>query len=365
MSQAYVEPKPPGLPLNYQPPAGVRTRDWSFGGLLWPAACLALLLLYNFVTAPGFFHITRMADGRLYGSVIDILNRSAPLTLISLGMTLVIATGGVDLSVGAIVAIAGAVAASLISHSPDSPLAGINAHGSVTVVVIAALLVGLIAGLWNGVLVAILDVQPIIATLILMVAGRGVAQLLTGGQVITFENRDLEFFGTGFKLGLPFPIFIVLAAAILTGILARRTALGLFVESVGNNPTASHYAGVNARLVKLAVYAFCGVCAAMAGIVVTADIKAADASNAGVDFELDAILAASIGGTALVGGRFSLLGSIIGALLIQTLTTTILTKGVPRPATLVIKALVIVAVCLLQSESFRSKFFSRLRRKGS
>lgn len=366
MSQAPVNlSPPPELPApSGGPPRMSRTRDYTLGGVLWPALCLALLLLFNLVKTPGFFHVT-VTNGHLYGSVVDILYHAAPLVLISLGMTLVIATGGVDLSVGAIVAIAGSIVAGLISRSPDSVLSGINVHGSVTLAILAALFVGVLCGAWNGLLVAIIDIQPIIATLILMVAGRGVAQLLNGGQVISFHNAGLEFFGTGFFLGLPFPIFVALIAAAFTGWLTRGTALGLFVESVGNNPTASQYAGVNARLVKLAVYTFCGVCSAMAGVIVAANVKAADFSNAGIYTELDAILAASIGGTALVGGRFSLVGSILGALMIQTLTTTILALGVPQPTTLVIKALVVVAVCLLQSEAFRSQILRKVRRKAS
>jgi simple sugar transport system permease protein len=141
--------------------------------------------------------------------------------------------------------------------------------------------------------------------------------------------------------------------------LQTRTATGLFIESTGDNETASRYSGVNTRLVKLLVYSFCGVCAGIAGLIVTADIKAADANNAGLWLELDAILATVIGGTALQGGRFHPAGSLVGAILIQTLTTTILTRGVPVEFTLVVKALVIIGVCLLQSEEFRKLVWRR------
>ena len=353
--------RPPGAAPSKRPALLSPTRLSGAGSsILWPLAALALLLLFNFVFTDGFFRI-EVRDGRIYGSLIDILNRCAPLMLLSLGMTLVIATGGVDLSVGAVMAIAGAIAACLISNaglrqqSPDSPLVAIDVTGSVTIVVLAALAVALVAGVWNGVLVSLVDVQPIVATLILMVAGRGIAQLLTNGQNITFpESSNLSYVGSGFLLGLPFPLFIVLGVLLITAWLARGTALGLFVESVGNNPTASRYAGINARTVKFAAYAFSGVCAGLAGIVVVADIRVVDVSNVGLYTELDAILAVSIGGTALTGGRFSLVGSIVGALLIQTLTTTILTKGVPPAATYVLKALLIVLVCLLQSDTFRA-----------
>lgn len=338
-------------------------------GVVWPLAALALLLLYNLLFTPGFFHV-EVRDGRLYGSLIDILNRGAPLMLLSLGMTLVIATGGVDLSVGAVMAVAGAVAASLISHpelvrqAPESPLTTLNVTGNLAAVLLIALAVSLLCGIWNGMLVALIDIQPIVATLILMVAGRGVAQLLTSGQNITFSDPRLSYIGSGFLLGLPFPLFIVAGMLLITGLLARGTALGLFIESVGNNPTASRYAGVDARTVRWAAYTFSGFCAGLAGLVLVADVRYVDVSHAGEYMELDAILAVSIGGTALTGGRFSLVGTVVGALLLRTLTTTILTKGVPRSATYVLEALLIVLVCLLQSDAFRASLKRWMGRSG-
>ena len=342
-------------------------RRLSGGRLLWPALVLAALLIFNAVFSPGFFQI-RVLDGHLFGSLIDILNRGAPLVVLSMGMTLVIATGGVDLSVGSVMAIAGAIAACLAARPDFSPVSALNVHGSVVAMLCISLLVALLAGIWNGVLVAIIDIQPIVATLILMVAGRGIAQLLTDGQVISFENPHFAFLGGGFLLGLPFPVTIAVIAVVLTGLLARATAFGLFVESVGNNPTASHYAGVNARFVKLAAYAFCGLVAGVAGLIMTADNNAADVNNIGLYWELDAILAVCIGGTALTGGRFSLAGTAVGAVLIQTLNTTILSTkiaghGIPGDVRLVVKAIVIIGVCLLQSEVFRNKTFKLLGRR--
>ena len=194
-----------------------------------------------------------------------------------------------------------------------------------------------------------------------MVAGRGVAQLLTEGQIITVEHTGFTFIAGGYFLGLPFPLTLVLLALLLTAVLTRKTAMGLFIESVGNSETASYFAGVNSRAVKLFVYAFCGLCAGLAGLIEASTIKAADANNAGLYLELDAILAVVVGGTALTGGRFNLLGSLAGALIIQTLTTTILTRGVPVQHTLVVKAVVVLAVCLLQSEQFRARLLRRRR----
>ena len=313
--------------------------------LKWPLIALAVALLFNAVFSPGFFSFT-VRDGRLYGSIIDILNRAAPVMLLSLGMTLVIATGGVDLSVGAVMAITGATAALLLT----------KASLGVPVVIAISLAVAITAGIWNGALVGIFKVPPIVATLILMVSGRGIAQLLTDGQIITFENKSFEFIGRGAFGGLPFTITLVLIVWVVLSLLKARTALGLFVECTGDNETASRYAGVNTRLVKSIAYTVCAFCAGLAGLIVTTDIKAADANNAGLWLELDAILATVIGGTALTGGRFYLTGSLLGAVLIQTLTTTILTRGIKVELTLVVKALVVILVCLLQSERFRSIF---------
>ena len=316
--------------------------------LKWPLLALALALLFNAVFSTGFFHFT-VRDGRLYGSVIDILNRAAPVMLLSLGMTLVIATGGVDLSVGAVMAVTGAIAALLLTKT----------GWGVPTVVAASLGVSILAGVWNGVLVGIFKVPPIVATLILMVSGRGIAQLLTGGQIVTFENKSFEFIGRGAFAGLPFTITLVLIVWAALSLLKSRTALGLFIECTGDNETASRYSGVNTHLVKLVVYSICALCAGLAGLITTTDIKAADANNAGLWLELDAILATVIGGTALTGGRFYLAGSLIGAILIQTLTTTILTRGVAVELTLVVKAVVVILVCLVQSENFRTVVWRR------
>lgn len=332
-------------------PAPLRRRVWH--PALWPLLALAVLLVFNALFTPGFFHI-EVRDGRLFGSLVDVLNRGTPVMLTSLGMTLVIATAGIDLSVGAVMAIAGTVAAALVARPDYSPLSGIDLHGSAGAAIATALAVSLLAGAWNGFLVAWLDVQPIVATLILMVAGRGLAQLFSDGQIVTFENPALAFVGGGFFLGLPFPLTLVAGVLGFTALLTRGTALGLFIESVGNNPAASRLAGVNTRMARMLVYVFCALCAGLSGIVVMSDIKAADANNAGLYLELDAILASVIGGTSLAGGRFSLAGTLAGAILIQTLTTTILTRGVDPAVTLILKAGVVVAVCLLQAPAFRS-----------
>ncbi len=318
--------------------------------LVWPLIALGVVLLFNLVIDPEFFRLT-FRDGRFYGSLIDVLNRAAPVMLLSVGMTLVIATGGVDLSVGAVMAIAGSVAAGLISRPDGFALNAIPVH-AVPGIVLVSLGIAAICGMFNGLLVGFAKLQPIVATLILMVAGRGVAMLLTDGQIITFTNPQFVAIGTGATVTLPNPVWIALGVAGLVAVLSRWTAFGLFTEAVGDNPQAADGVGIDSRTVKLAIYTITGVCAGVAGLITAADIKAADANYAGLYLELDAILAVAIGGTSMAGGRFSLAGSLLGAILMQAVTTTILTRGVPTEATLILKALIVVGVCLAQSPNF-------------
>jgi simple sugar transport system permease protein len=323
--------------------------------LFWPAAMLVGLLALNVVFTDNFLSV-QMKEGHLYGSLIDIARFGAPLILVALGMTLVIATGGIDLSVGSVVAIAGALACLRISDLTDQ-----NSVGGVLSAVGLALALALALGAWNGFLVAAVGIQPIIATLILMVAGRGLAQLITGGQIITINSGPYKVIGGGYWLTLPFGIFIVIALVALTGFLTRRLALGMFIESVGGNAEASRLSGIRSRGVLIVVYTFCGLCAGIAGLMISSNVSSADGNNAGLWIELDAILAVVIGGTSLAGGRFSLGGTVLGALIIQTLTTTIYSIGVPPETTLLFKALVVAIVCLLQSPAFREKVFRRRR----
>ncbi|EKE72326.1 ABC transporter permease [Gallaecimonas xiamenensis] len=308
----------------------------------WPLLALALLLVVNLLLDPSFFALSYQ-DGRLYGSLVDIVNRAAPVALLAIGMTLVIATGGIDLSVGAVMAVAGAVCAKLLA----------GGEPSLALVLLAGLGTGLLCGLINGGLVSYMGIQPIVATLLLMVAGRGIAQLINAGQIVTFQSPGFAFLGTGSLLGLPMPVWLVLLVFACCQLLLRRSALGLFVEAVGCNASASRYLGVNDRGVKLFVYLLAGACAALAGMIATADIQGADANNTGLWLELDAILAVVIGGAALTGGRFSLPLSLVGVLIIQGLSTTIIVSGIDARFNLLIKALVVLAVLLLQSAPFR------------
>ncbi|MDM9628057.1 ABC transporter permease [Rhizobium sp. S152] len=310
---------------------------------------LIVILFLNFMMFPQFFNVV-IQNGRLYGSLIDVLNRGAPVALLAIGMTLVIATKGIDLSVGAVVAICGAVAAS-----------SIVAGNSLAYTLLITIVVGLLCGLWNGLLVAVLNIQPIIATLVLMVAGRGIAQLITEGVIMTFNDDGLIFFGSGSFGFLPMPVVIWLLMGALVILLVRRTALGMLIEATGINRRASTLSGVRTPVLLMAVYILSGLCASIAGIIVAADIKGADANNAGLWLELDAILAVVVGGNSLLGGRFSILGSLIGAMIIQAVNTGILLSGFPPEFNLIIKAVIIIVILVIQSPALQSAtvFFSR------
>lgn len=307
-----------------------------------PLLALAVLLALNLVVTPGFFEL-ELRDGRLVGAPIDVLLRGAPLALTALGMALVLGTGGVDLSVGSVAAIAGVVGGLVVRD------AGLGAG----VAIAAGLGAGALAGLFNGALVAFLGVQPIVATLVLFTAGRGIAQILSDGMVVGFEHAGLEALAAAHPLGVPLPVLLALAVAVLLGAFLGRGPR-LFVEALGQSERAARLAGVPLGLTRLWVYGLCGALAALAGLIVTADIKAADPVNCGLYLELDAILAAVLGGTLLTGGRVLLFGTLVGAFFLQALTTTILMHGFGYDAMLVVKALAVLAVAALQAPRLRA-----------
>ncbi|NOV01033.1 ABC transporter permease [Paenibacillus sp. LMG 31457] len=322
--------------------------------LFWPAVGIALILVFNALFTPGFFHI-RMQDGHLFGSLIDILNRGTPILIIALGMTLVIAKEGIDISVGSVLAIAASLAAFLLQK-----------HVPFALALLAGLGIGVVCGYWNGLLVAKLKIQPMIATLILLTVGRGIAQLISGGKIITISDKAYRFVGGGYLFGVPFAVILAIVVFVVLHVITRKTAFGLFLESVGANRISSEFAGINATRIMISVYVICGFCAALAGIIVSSNITGADSNNAGLWFELDAILAVVIGGTSMRGGRFYLGGTVLGALFIQTLTTTIYTLGVPSESVMVVKAIVIILVSLVQSDVLRemlSRTFSKKMEK--
>ncbi|MCK5735761.1 MAG: ABC transporter permease, partial [Spirochaetaceae bacterium] len=291
--------------------------------LLWPVLAFILIIAFNAVFTKGFF-VIQIKNGHLFGSIIDILNRGAPVILLSIGMTLVYAIGGIDLSVGAMVAIAGAAAAVIIQPEFKHYMPTDRALPPLYIIIILPLVLTMLFGLINGVLISFIKMQPIIATLILMISGRGIAMLMTRGQNVSFVDPAFEYIGSGFLFGIPFPVIIVIMVAIFTIMITRKTALGMYIEAIGSNSTASNLLGVNIKMLKTSVYMFSGFCAGMAGLIVTADLNLAEPNSAGLWMELDAIASVIIGGT-IWGGSFSVTGSIIGALILQSLTTMILT----------------------------------------
>jgi ribose/xylose/arabinose/galactoside ABC-type transport system permease subunit len=338
--------------------------------LFWPLVALALILVIDAIFAPGFFKIG-IVNGHLYGNLIDVFNNSAPLMLVAIGMTLVIATGGVDLSVGAVIAISAAMGAVLINPALGNRLISNDiltkdaTNTPLWLIILADLAAGTLCGLWNGFLVSRGKIQPMVATLILMVAGRGIAQLITNGQIMTIYYTPYFYFGNGFILGLPVSIYIVAIVFLFAWVLVRKTSIGLFIESVGINAKSTYYSGISEKNIKLFVYTFCGFCAAIAGLILSSYVHSADGNNNGLNYELDAILAVVIGGTLMTGGRFSLFASVLGALIIWTFTITMYTFGVPANALLAGRAVLVLVVILLYSDYAR-RFLNRfLDRKGS
>jgi ribose/xylose/arabinose/galactoside ABC-type transport system permease subunit len=343
--------------------------------LILPLVVLGLILLFDLIFVPGFFKI-EIKDGHLFGSLIDILRNSVPTVVLAVGMTLVIATGGVDLSVGAVMAISASVACILI----DPRIVGVNLAGNITavvgdptysfapmiVVIVVPMLVAMLCGLWNGLLVSYGRMQPMVATLILMIAGRGIAQLITNSIKIIIFNDAFAFIGNGWVI-LPVSVFIAAGLFVGAWLLTRRTAIGLFIESVGINARSSFYSGISEKRVKVFAYVFCGFCAGIAGLIAVSSIRTSDANEIGLYTELDAILAVVIGGTVLgAGGRFSLLGSAIGGLVIQATTTSMYAIGVPASAIIAVKAVVVVLVILLYSQQTQDAVRSirgRVRRR--
>jgi simple sugar transport system permease protein len=339
------------------PARNPRTRKLTESRLLFPVLALALILVFDFFYVPGFFNITSR-DGNLYGNLIDILRNGSAVMLLAIGMTFVIATGGVDLSVGAIMAIAASVAAVMIH--PDvvgKSIGSVDTNPNLTnsplwFVFVVTLAVSTLCGLWNGILIAYGRIQAIMATLVLMIAGRGIAQLITNGVRIQIFYEPYLYLGTAWVI-LPVSLYVVAAVYLIAWLLTRRTAIGMFVESVGINSTSSFFSGIDEKKIKVLAYAVSGFCAGAAGLVYSSNIATSDANNTGLGYELDAILAVAIGGTLTTGGRFSLAASLVGALVMQATTTSILAIGVPAFAVQAIKGFVVVLVLLLYSEQLR------------
>ncbi|MBS1906465.1 MAG: ABC transporter permease [Actinobacteria bacterium] len=330
--------------------AGVLRRPW-----FWGLVAIVILLMLNVIKDPAYLAISiNPANGNLVGNLIDIVRASAPVLMIAIGMALVIATGGIDLSVGSVMAVAGAVSMEFLKNAGNSSSVGVALAA-----IGLALLVGALLGALNGVLVAYVGLQPFISTLVLMLAGRGIAKVITGGQNTAAQSDPFRWIVNGYVIGLPVVFLFAVTIVLIVGFVVRRSALGLMIEAIGINPKASRMAGIKPRGLLLTVYVLSGVLAAVAGVFSVGTVMTVDVSKTGYQMEMDAILAVVIGGTSLAGGKFSLGGAFVGAMLIATLDKTILYLGISSSATPAFKAVVIVVLCLLQSERVRGWFTSR------
>lgn len=306
--------------------------DPRLAGLL---LALAALIVLNLAITPNFLNLQTVAVN---------VSQVATIAIVALGMTLVIASGGIDLSVGSVMAVAGALApiVFLSDWAMANPGAGLAAS------ILLPLLVAAACGLFNGVLIALLGVQPIIATLILFISGRGIAQVLTNGNLQTFTNPDFTWLGTGRILGLPVQGWMALALTLALALLVRRSIYGRYLLSVGGNERAAVLSGVPVARVKIATYVIAATLAGLAGLIVVAQNSAADAARIGQLMELDAIAAAVVGGAALSGGRAPIIGALLGAVFIQLMGYTLIANGISDEMTLVVTAAIIATAVWLQ-----------------
>lgn len=319
---------------------GVAPPSWlrSAGPLQSAVGVLLALSLYNALFTNHF----------LAWSTLRVnLTQVSTVVIVGVGMTLVIATGGIDLSVGSLMAIAGALAP-IIFLSERWPFSVVWV-GLALAIVIPVLVAGAF-GLFNGMLVTVFKIQPIIATLVLYLGGRGVAQVITNGKLREFHNGMFEYIGRGRPFGIPAQVILMLAIVALATWVMRATTFGRQVLAVGGNESAARLAGVPVNRVKFIAYGASGLLAGLAGLIVIAINSSSDPNLVGVNMELDAIAAAAVGGTALAGGRATIVGTLIGALIIQQLRYTLLSHGVSDATTRMVTAAAIVAAVLLQRQ---------------
>ncbi|WP_417021022.1 ABC transporter permease [Candidatus Phyllobacterium onerii] len=303
---------------------------------------LALLILFNFAFTRNFATMQTLNVN---------LTQVCTIVIVAVGMTLVIATGGIDLSVGSLMAISGALA-------PMIFLGKIVPIGNVALAVAAAMIIAVgvagLFGLFNGWLIARFRIQPIVATLILFIAGRGIAQVLTNGNLQTFRVPQFQWIGLGRLFGIPVQVVLMVLLVIAAAWMLKRTVFGRQIIAVGGNERAAELSGIAVSRVKLVVYTISGLCAGIAGLVVIAINSSSDANLVGMGMELDAIAAVAVGGTLLSGGKATIIGTLLGAMTIQLVRYTLLANGVPDAAALVVKAGIIVLAVWIQQQGRRT-----------
>ena len=300
---------------------------------------LILLILLNFAITPHFATLQTLSVN---------LTQVCTIVIVGVGMTLVIATGGIDLSVGALMAIAGAMSPMFFTGQLF-PVP--NIYVGIALGIIFPIIITSLFGLFNGWLINRFTIQPIIATLVLFIAGRGIAQVSTNGDLQVFKVPEFQAIAIGRVMGVPFQVWIMVVVVAVAAFVLRRTVFGRQLLAVGGNEAAARLSGISVKRVKLIVYTVSGFCSAIAGLIVIAMNSAADANLIGLGMELDAIAAVAVGGTLLSGGRATIIGTLLGALIIQLVRYTLLANGVPDAAALVVKAgLIVLAVWLQRQE---------------
>ena len=334
-------------------------RKLSFAGLgqlTIPLIAIALLVVFNLIRDPGFFSIgishNNNGNAVLSGNIISIINGASELAVLAMGMTLVTAAcGGQDISVGAAAAIAGSVFVKVLKAG-----ASITA-GTVILAFLCSCLVAMIFGMFNGTLVAVFRIQPMIATLILYTCGRSVAYWINGGATPTVSSPIVTGIGSFIPgIPIPTPVIIVAVTAILFKLLFRFTALGLFTQSVGINGSAARLNGINEKFIKLLSFVILGVCVSIAGCIGVSRLGLINHETLLVDIEMDTILAVAIGGNNLGGGKFKLSGRIIGAYVIQMLTITLYAMKVSSTDVKAYKAIVIILLVVIGSPVIKERF---------
>ena len=306
-----------------------------------------------------FFQISIKNDV-LYGRLIDILNRGSEVAILALGMTLVVsASAGTDISVGSVMSLAGGMCCVMLAGYGEVNVSEYAVP--LWVGLLAGLVIALVCGMFNGFLVAYMNIQPMVATLILWAAGRAIALLICNSMIVYVRVPSFQFFGSYCGI-IPTPILIAAACIVIMTCVLKFTALGTYIQSVGINKKASRISGFNSSRIIFMCYALCGLCAGIAGLVETSRIYSADTNNIGLNLEMDAILAVALGGNSLGGGKFNLAGSIIGAYTIQAITTTLYALGVSSAQAPVFKAVIVILIVVIQAPPVKD-YFKKLSAK--
>lgn len=330
----------------------------SLKQIIIPLAALLALILFNLIVDPSFFEVTlstnKAGNPVLSGNLITILDYGSELAILAIGMTLVTAaTGGQDISVGATIAIAGSVILRVLCGTNPRPE---TLQAPIIVAFLIACVVSMLFGAFNGMLVAIFKIQPMVATLILFTAGRSIAAWINNNQLPVISDESFTYYGGYFPgLPIPAPFFIAMACIILITLALKFTNLGLYTQAVGINEKSSRLNGINPTFIKFLSFVILGLCVAVAGLIKVSRFSTINYSVIAKDIEMDAILAVALGGNALSGGKFSMVASILGAYVIQFLTTTLYKYKVPSEALPAYKAIVVIVLVVLSAPIVREK----------